>query len=125
MSVFPMKDKPHGKSRKLKWCCELSNGAGKRHRTYFKSEREALAYEAKEKERRRTSRTGMHSIQDLKKYKVKEIVEDYYSSKGYVVRDDDYECPEEDNDLYENYFLVLWKFARNTKYSSLNLYDFN
>ncbi|WP_454632421.1 tyrosine-type recombinase/integrase [Bradyrhizobium cenepequi] len=130
MSVFKMKDKPHGGLRKRPWCCELPDPTGKRYRRYFTSKQEAQAYEAKEKERRRTSRTGMHSIQDLRKYTVREIVEAYYYSKGYTVfldedGKDDYRCPDEDNDLYENYFLVLWAFARDAKYSSLNLYDFN
>ncbi|KYK47851.1 hypothetical protein A1D31_29150 [Bradyrhizobium liaoningense] len=124
MSVFKMKDKPHGKARVHPWCCELTD-KGRRVRKYLKTKKEAEDWEAKEKERLRTSRLGLHSIQDLKKHKVREIVEGYIASRGYLIRDDEYECPDEETDLYVNYFLVLRAFARNTKYSSLNLYDFN
>jgi integrase len=129
MSVFPMTDKPHGKPRKLPWCCELSDATGKKRRNYFATKKEAKAFEAKEKERRRTSKTGMYSVQDLKKFTVREIIRSYMHSGDYLISEDNSvydneEELEETCELPNNQFLVLWSFSRLSM-CERSLFDFD
>lgn len=132
MTVFPMKDKPHGKPRKKPWVCEL-----RKERTYFATRREAKAYEAKETENIRKVKLGVGTTRkDLERYTAREVVLSYAESKSSTENKfDDLDKKEllnlskkgllEETDQPRNAFDVLWRFATKEDICSLSLLDFN
>jgi integrase len=128
MAVFEMTDKPHGKPRKKRFCCEVG-----KVRTYFKTKPEARREEATQKENNRKAKLGTGTtLKDLKKYTAKQVVLSYAFGKHFT--EDEFE-EIKDLDKKEllnqsvhpkNTFYVLWAFCRQEKdKSNLSLFDFN
>jgi integrase len=119
MSVFKMKDKPHGKPRKSPWCCEVQDAQGKNKRVFRKTKAEAQ--EVYEEYRTRFRRTGLGlpgTIRELKQHTARDVVRSYISNGDLSQGDED--VPEGAS----NVFLALTKFA-SRDICSLNLFQFN
>jgi integrase len=121
MSVFKMKDR----DRPQPWCCEV-----RRVRTYFKTKQAAKEHEAREIEINRNIDLGYGITKKvLERYTVREIILNYIYSKPITKEDelynleDDDELDEEESDLPNNDFWLLWNFSR-LKICEKNLHEF-
>jgi integrase len=126
MAIERMKDKPHGKPRKLPWRYrDRANGITR----YFKTRKEAEEYQEEQNSRKRRTGLGLPgTIDDLRKYTVRDIIRSYMANQEAITEDDEiYEDVEElssESSLPENVFLTLYKFSRRD-ICDLDLFQFN
>ena len=120
-----MKDKPHGKLRKLPW---RYRDRGRGVVRYFKTRKEAEEYQEENNSQKRRTGLGLPStMKDLKRYTVRDIIRSYISG-NLITQDDELFEDEEElayaTSLPENVFLALWSFSIRP-ICDLSLFDFN
>ncbi|MCK1653066.1 site-specific integrase [Bradyrhizobium sp. 149] len=124
-----MKDKPHGKARKLPW--RYRDRANSLTR-YFKTRKEAEEFQEENNSRKRRTGLGLPTtMADLKRYTVRDIIRSYMHCGNLITEDD--EIYEDEDELFEigrrgglalNVLLTLQKFSARD-ICSLSLHDFN
>jgi integrase len=125
MAIERMKDKPHGKFRKLPWRYrDRAKGVVR----YFKTRKEAEEYQEENNSRKRRTGLGLPStMKDLKRYTVRDVIRSYMS--GNLITEDDELFEDEEalayaTNLPTNVYLALWSFSRR-EICDLSLFDFN
>ncbi|MET4173881.1 integrase [Bradyrhizobium sp. LA6.1] len=127
MSVERMKDKPHGKPRKLPWRYRDRSAGVVR---YFKTQKEALEFQEENNANKRRTGLGLPTtVKDLQKYTVRDIIRSYMHFGDRLITEDDAvyddkEELEEDSLRPSNVFQVLWKFSLRD-ICSMSLFEFN
>src|SRR5690348_221246 len=107
--------KPGRDGRVYRWRVRFRPKAGRKGSvTLFETRPEAKRWQAKEREQEITTKRGLHSNADLKRYTVRDIVRSYAHLGKLTEGDDlyyDKETLRESTELPYNQFLVLWKFS--------------
>src|SRR5690349_15028308 len=84
MSVFKLKDKPHGKSRQLPWRAVVPRSGQSPLVKHFADKQEAVIWEAEHKKQQRLKDIPefrqSHELKTLKSVTVKDLIDDYINS---------------------------------------------